>query len=550
MKKTLSIILAVIMLIGIVPITSYAGDNPVPEELKVTNAVGGFCDTTVELSWTKNITTIPTGYNLYFSRSYDGENFELVDTKFNSVNTTTTYTYKCVDADYGKTIYLGVQYGLSDSKREALATVSVKIKAKSTEPGDPNVPEGETPEDYYANLLLAGLADPTYKKTTANYDGYRIVTGTKAVWDCKLYTLTATATGVSGSIVTFNMTFNSKIPEKYTKVNGGWNGYHIKAVTNTDSKEFSPDQKMQFTVDTSKVDPFDTSCAAGGTQFVNIRVTKNEKDAFPIYSSNPYFAGIQSKRDVYPKNSGSITEVNLEDNYYLSYYVKPDYKINANAISVSKNSIYLGNYGYESIIKYRAKGASNWNEKSFDKNTGINITGLKAGTTYEFQALCKVYYKNLETGQYKYDVDTAGGSFSLTTVINQKPKVTSVKVSKIKYGKKTIPAHWEYHSGSSPTWRKTQKLKTATYTITVKVKNVPKAAKGLRLKLGGAEYYAKGNKKTYKFKVTSYNAKKVKGIKVKGYFAWSSNNSGNYPFGVGPNKKTTYKIKKGTYKIK
>ena len=398
-------------------------------------------------------------------------------------------------------------------------------------------------QDDYDIMLLDGLADPTYSKNTENYDGYHFVYGTKAVWDCKLYTLSATATNVSGSIVTFDIAFYSKIPEPYTKVDGGWYGYNIHAVTNMDSWDFTPSQKMQITVDTSEKDPFGTS-AAGGSQFIKIRIKKYERDILSSPSYSRYADSISAHRSV------DYSGINLEDTYALSYYVRPDYTVNVSSFTVSKNSIALGTYAYESIVRYRVKGTSNWSEATFAKNSAMVLKGLKAGTSYEIHPLCKIYFSDLETGENKYNLDQVCDPFVLTTAISSKPKVTSIKVGKIKYGKKNIPGYWETHANQPSVWRKAQKLNTATYKITVKVKSVPKNAKGLYLNLGGQTYYAKGNKKTYTFKVTSYNKKSIKGKKVSGNFYWSSNTVGNYPLGLSPAKKASYKIKAGTYKIK
>ncbi|MBR7073300.1 MAG: hypothetical protein IKI33_06745, partial [Eubacterium sp.] len=132
--------------------------------------------------------------------------------------------------------------------------------------------------------------------------------------------------------------------------------------------------------------------------------------------------------------------------------------------------------------------------------------------------------------------------------LTSKPPVKLVKISNIKYGKKTIPAHWEDHANSASVWIKEQKLNTANYKITVKVKKAPKKAKGLVMTIGGSSYYAKGRKKTYTFKVMYQDKKSVKGKKLTARFAWSSNTVAGSPLGIGPAKAKSYKIKAGTYK--
>ena len=418
-------------------------------------------------------------------------------------------------------------------------------------------------KEVYADRLLDGLSDPNYTKTTKNYDGYRFKAGTKCTWDCKLYTLTANATKVSGSVVTFNVAFKTKIPFEYFSPSG-WCDYEVKVYSNTidgyDSFRPSEKSSMNFTVNTSKKDKFDFT-SNSGMQYFLIKVEKNEESTYDdvigdtVYSSNPYekkiedFANSSERREVYPGN-GAFNRFSIYDTWGLGYYIKPDYAIFTSNYRVTKNSITLGNYAFESVVEYRKKGTKKWKKKTFAKNSKMVLKGLKANTTYQIHPLCKIYYTDPETKQKKYVIDQVASPFYLTTVITKKPKVTSIKISKIKYGKKTIPAHWEDHANQPSVWRPTEKLNTASYTITVKVKSVPKNVKGLYLKIGGSGYFAKGNKTTYTFNDMYQDKKKVKGKKIKASFAYSSNAVGKSALGIGPAKKATYKIKKGTYKVK
>ncbi len=86
--------------------------------------------------------------------------------------------------------------------------------------------------------------------------------------------------------------------------------------------------------------------------------------------------------------------------------------------------------------------------------------------------------------------------------------------------------------------------------MTVKLKSVPKNAKGLVLKVGGSTYYATGNKKSYTFKMYYQDKKKIQGKKMKANFYWSNNTISKAPLGLSPAKVANYKIKNGTYKVK
>ncbi len=401
--------------------------------------------------------------------------------------------------------------------------------------------------DFYEEEFIRGLSDPTFDKTTSNYDGYHFVKGTKAVWACALYKITATATSVSGSKVTFNVTFTSQIPDKYMHpVNWDCSDYEIMLYANGAWETYNPGETMSVTVDTSKNDGLSTSSTTG-MQFLRITVKKHERNTISVPTSSRYFEGIKKNREVGYGAGGAITEFWLEDVYALGYYMSPDFAIHKNNYVVTKNSITLGTYAFESIVQYRLKGASAWKKKNFAKNAKMYLSGLKTATVYEIQVLCKVYFTDPETKIKQYTIDRVAGPFYLTTSITSKPKVTSVKVSKFKKGKKkTIPGYWE----SDGDWHPTETFNTATYTITVKVKKVPKNVARRVLKIGGTTYYAKGKKKTYTFKLYYQDKKKIKGKKIKAGFSWSANSVGKSPLGLSPGKTVSYRIKNGTTKYK
>ena len=414
----------------------------------------------------------------------------------------------------------------------------------------------DTDADYYENLYFQGLADPLYTKKTENYNGNKFVVGTKATWDCKLYTLTAKVTKVSGSIATFNVTFNSKIPYEYLLTNATYD-YEVKAFSNTQvgSYSYRPSQQssMTFTVDMSKKDSIGTS-AAGGMQFVKFEVLKYERYNHYLYGTNAYYRAIDDFAKKSERRSiEGIGEQWIDDTWALGYYVTPDYHIYKNNYRITKNSITLGTYAFESVFQYRVKGAKSYTQKAFAKNAKMAISGLKAGTVYQIWPLCKIWFTSPEpkedgiTPQKGYTLDQVASPFYLTTSISSKPKVTSVKVSKFKNGKKKkIQGYWE----SDGDWHPAETLNTASYTMTVKVKSAPKNAKGLVLKIGGATYYATGNKKSYTFKLNYQDKKKINGKKMKANFYWSSNTIGKSPLGLSPAKSANYKIKNGTYKVK
>lgn len=525
------------MLLSVFPITAYADTKPAAKNLTVTNAIDGVCGSTVELSWQKNIDYIGSSYHIVITRSYDGVNFTNVGNVYSSVNTRNWYTYYTVDADKGKKVYFGVQYEMSDyTYVNPRATVSVNIKGASSS-------SSELSEEEYKEKLLQGLADPSFKKTTTNYNGNTFVKGTKVVWDCKLYTLTATATAVSGKKVTFDVKFDTKIPYEYLQ-SDGWHDYEITLYANGEWETYRPTDKMKFTVDTSKSDGYSDN-AATGMQYFRILVNKNERNSVFVYSSSPYYANIEKNRDIYP-GGGYFNEFWISDTYALGYSIGAGFKMNSNAYAITKNSITLGTYSFATKVNYRVKGARSWSSKTFAKNKAMKLTGLKANTVYEIQPFASITNTDPETGKKKSAYYAVSNAFTLTTSIASAPQVTSVKISGVKYGKQTINGYWQ----SNGIWHPTETFNTASYTITVTVKNVPKNAKGLRMKTGGAVYYTKGNKKTYTFKVTYRDKKKVKGKKISTSFSWSSNSIGSSPLGISPGKSASYKIKNGTYKVK
>ena len=398
--------------------------------------------------------------------------------------------------------------------------------------------------EKWENEFLKGLSDPAFTKKTEKYDGYHFKVGTKATWTCTLYTLTATVTKVKGNKATFSVKFKNNIPKEYRHDDmPQCHKYEIMLYANSSWKTFNDGDTMKYTVNTAVSDGLDTS-GITGMQFFKIAVRKSERYSIDVPSTNKYYKGIAKNREVEYGSGAHIVGFELEDVYTLGYYTSPDFVIYQNNYVVKKDSITLGTYPFESIVQYKVKGAKSWKEKTFKKNKKMSLTGLKADTTYQIHVLCKIYFTDPETKKKQYTVDQVTGIFDLTTIIKSKPPVTSIKVSKYKDGKKkTINGYWE----SDGDWHPTETFNTATYTVTVKVKSVPKNAKGLVLKVGGATYYAKGNKKSYTFKLSYQDTKKINGKKMKASFSWSSNNIGKSYLGLSPAKTATYKIKNGTY---
>ena len=541
MKKLLALFLATVMLLSAVCVSAFAA-NPEPKYLTVTNAVDGTCGATVELSWQKNGESIQTGMEIIIKKSYDDVNYEQVAEIANNVEKTTSYTYNCVLNDNGKTIYFRVQYGWSATTVFNYATVSVNIKANAVQ---------NTAEEYN-NLLLQGLADPKYTKKTTKYNGTTFVVGTKSVWDCKLYTLTATVTKVSGKIATFAILFKSKIPSDYMKKSP----YAITAISNYPggfkSVDGEPGKTFTVSVNTAATDPLDTSSPAGGMQFLKIRVYNIVKeDLFPLDSGNRYASTIVKNRKVYPENSTNFSQVYIDDTYTLGYYIKPTYKLATNSFAVSKKSIYLGIYAFNGTVQYKAAGAKSWKQKAIAKNKKLYLTGLKANTSYSIRVLCKLPYKDIESGKNKYVVDIVGKQITLTTSLTSKPLLKQVKISSVKYGKYTRKGYWEKRSdGTLGNWHPAETFYTAKYKVTVKLRKVPAKAKGLCLKAGGATEYKSGRKSTYTFTMTYQSKKPVKGKKLSCNLYYSGNTINKKAVGIGPGRKINYKLKNSTTNYK
>lgn len=541
MKKSLSLIFALIMLISAIPFTAYADTWPMPDGLSVSNAVGGVCEATVELSWTPSTTPSDFNHQVFITKSLDGENFTKIgNITGTKVKTQTTYSYTTVDEDYGKTVTFGVQYeynGSSTLNASHRRTVSVQIKKPADDSESSKyypVPDGQDAAEFYKEKIFECLADKTVNKKTEKYDGLKYVVGTKVTWDTKLYVLTAKVTKISGKKITFDMTFDSKIPKKYIEDAEGWDMYWI----NVGTKTFYLGDKITYTWDTSE--------AKEGMNFLRINIENHARNAFIIYpGTNRYYNEIKNNRDVAPDNgASSINEVWIDDILALPYYVKPELYLNTGAFNVKQKSISLGKYTFKTIVYWKAKSAKSWKKKTFAANKNILFKGLKPGSQYYFRALFAIPYTDMETDKKMEVVDSLQDAFYLNTAPTKKPAITSIKVSKCKYGKETINGYWE----SDGDWHPTETFNNAKYTLTVKVKSSPKNIKGLYMKYGNAVYYAKGRKKSYTFKVTYRDTKKVKGKKLTPVFAYSANTFTNSPVGLGPVKKFSYKVKNGTYK--
>ena len=110
-----------------------------------------------------------------------------------------------------------------------------------------------------------------------------------------------------------------------------------------------------------------------------------------------------------------------------------------------------------------------------------------------------------------------------------------------------MKGYWE---NGNVKWHPAEKFNTCSYTITIKVKGVPKNAKGLYVKVGGATYFAKGRKTTYTFKMNYQHKKSVKGLGVKCNLYYASNVLGTRVFGFSPARGISYKLKNSVTKYK
>ena len=405
------------------------------------------------------------------------------------------------------------------------------------------------PETYYKDLYLQGLADSKVDKKVEKYDGYHFVVGTKATWDCKLYTLTATVVSLSKNIATFNIKFTSKIPEPYCTLDG-WYGYYIHVASNLDSSDYFPSDsdsgKIKLRVNVAKNDIFDESAAAGGMQFIKIRVKKTAREDwwFPLAGDTPYRDEIVKNR----KTDGS--GVYIEDNFALGYYVKPTYKWNLNTISVSSKAISLGTYAFNGIVYYKGSSDRAAKQKAVVKNKKIVLSGLKPGTPYSIKLVCKVPFTDPETKQSKYTMDVVGKVISVTTSLTSKPLLKQVKVYGVKYGKYTRKGYWETRSTGGYVWHPAETFYTASYKVRVTLRNVPARAKGLYLKAGGYSAYQAGRKGTYTFSMTYQAKKPVKGKKLACNLYYSSNTIAKRAVGIGPARGLTYRLQNSTTNYK
>lgn len=404
------------------------------------------------------------------------------------------------------------------------------------------------PATYYKDLYLQGLADSKVTKTTENYDGYHFVKGTKATWDCKLYTLTATVTSLSNNIATFDVRFDSKIPASYCTLDG-WYGYYIHLASNLDpGTDYFPSDNgnMKLRVNVAKNDIFGESAAAGGMQFIKISINKTAREDwwFPLAWDTPYCNEITANR----KTDGS--GVYIEDNFALGYYVKPTFKWNLNTIKVSAKAIALGTYAFDGVVYYKGAGDRAAKQKAVVKNKNIVLSGLKAGTPYSIKLVCKVPYTDPETGQKKYIMDVVGKVISVTTSLTTKPLLKQVKVYGVKYGKYTRKGYWETRSTGGYVWHPAETFYTAKYKVRVSLRNVPARAKGLYLKAGGYSAYQAGRKGTYTFSMTYQAKKPVKGKKLACNLYYSSNTINKSAVGLSPARGITYKIQNSTVNYK
>ena len=304
-------------------------------------------------------------------------------------------------------------------------------------------------------------------KTTGNDAGV-LKKGTKVTFERAFYTMSVSVKKIKGTDVTFAVKLEGKKPyDDYLYIENG-------SIFYTDDKG-DPKAEMftnhEATVDMSKM--------AVGCAKIKIPVT----------------ATVSLKYDRNQK------KYKFEESFYID--VAPQAP-SLGVTKADKKSITLGKAysnkvnctGSGTTVYYRKKGASNWKKKTFAKGKTMKISGLSAGTSYQFKAVNFVKCKD-KSGKTKTINSSECKERIFNTAYNSAPKTKSVKTSKVKQKTKQFKGKW-VQSGNKMKWQKPYSLQVTTFKLTIALKSKPASAVGLVVKdPDGVVHILKGTKNKY-----------------------------------------------------
>ena len=482
--KMISIILACIMVITLIPFTGSKVNATEELSTKITGApkdlickVHNTDNRQIDVDFTPDLECgIDKSCGIVIAASTDNkQTWQVVDSwSFSSGQADLKWnTYALCDSsyfkmDYEKTYYVKAYYVESDGKKGPDSNICGPFGPVEDESKIP----GKVEE-----------ASKTPVKITGDDAGI-LKTGTTVTFERPFYKLTFSVKEIKGTDITFDIKLDENKP--YDSYLSMYQSGSFSYINNKGNK-----------VDTDTILPLDMSQMAVGCTKITIPVT----------------ATLLQKYDLNQK------KYKFEETFYFDLAPQaPDLIVT----KADKKSVTLGKAYSNTVnctdsgttVYYRKKGSSAWKEKTFANGKTMKLTGLSAGTSYQVKAVNYVKSKD-KSGSVKTVSSSESSEIIFRTAYKSAPKTKSAKTSKVKQKTKKFNGQW-VKSGNKLKWQKPYSLKVTTYKLTINLKSRPSNAGGLVVKdPDGVVHILKGTKSKYTLSSEIKGYKKGKKVKFK-----------------------------------
>lgn len=359
----------------------------------------------------------------------------------------------------GTTYYFTLMFvGMGEDDVSAPSSiVSLKFGEAEQNPTTPTTPSTPTVdpalEKEWKALKKQIAAEPVMK--SKNYD-MALKKGTTVTYTSPFYKVTFTVTKMSKDGVLDQATYTIKFETDYAfKLVAG--RYKTKTLTNGKSMK-------------------ETIYVYGDYDSIPMVV----KDNGFIKSVEKRFKGKVSDYDSAKKDLDKLKKTDCSVAFVGTEGVVSNF--NRTYVSASYNSIMIMKTYDDFTLFYRKSGDKKWKKTNCNFESDFNlqkktIKKLEPNTVYELRSQKTMKVKD-EDGNTKTITGPYSQTYKVRTGANEKPVVTSVKVSNVKKYTIEHKGHYEYH-GTTKVWVKPWTEKGTSYSVTIKVKALPKNAVGL-----------------------------------------------------------------------
>lgn len=480
LKSALALLLALLMLTSVGAVGALAANLPTPTGFKAEYRSGNepyFYCTWDPVPSDSRLSVV--GYAIAYST--DQKNWETAKYDFGAKNYCSFSSFTDGSKPVkGTTYYFTIMFvGLGDDEISAPSSiVSVKFGEAAQTPTTPATPTVDPAlEKEWKALKKQISATPVMK--SKNYD-MALKKGTTVTYTSPFYKVTFAVTKMSKEGVLDKATYTIKFESDY--------GFKLVAGRYT-TKTLKSGKSMKETI--YVYDYYDS---------IPIVV---EDNGF-IKSVEKRFKGKVSDYDSFTKNLNKLKETDCSVEFYGTKGVVSNF--DKSYVSASYNAITIRSTYDDFTLFYRKSGDKKWNKTNCNFQSDFNLKNktikkLEPNTVYELRSRKSIKVQD-ENGNAKTITGPYSKTYKIRTGAKEKPVVTSVKVTNVKKYTIEHKGHYEYH-GTTKVWVKGWTEKGTSFSVTVKIKALPKNAVGV---VAGGKV-AKGTTITFQSSVSGHVSK-------------------------------------------